>query len=411
MANDNPISHFLVAWTDDDGKPRYSRAGPHRRADVHASWTYDTITGKAKHKTSMGLYPKNEANESTWGALDFDAYEHGQDALAKNRAIRAFTLMLEYRDRYLILSASGRGYHVFVLANEPRPVAEWTHLLKDTCESIDAPIQDGVCEMFPNDGTANQKVGRAIRVPGSRNPSTGEIGLILAETIRPLLDHLERQEKALKSATLTSDSLALGELVRDKEVNNYSHQHKGGFASCSTQRLIYEVLAKYPIAKKGTRRGVLVKLTGELSHKFGLQLSQRIVAQHYEVYRDKVTTAHDDHMREFRNAWRSFHKEKIKQMTDSERIKFDKLKTDPQREAFLLCRSFAKLKKEFPLSQLSLADRLSTTQQGAGYVIEKLITLGALRKTADAKPNRKSACYVWIANEPTRAKSPPGSLP
>jgi hypothetical protein len=270
MANDNPISHFLVAWTDDDGKPQYYKADAHRRANVHASWTYDTITGKAKRKTSMGLYPKNKADESTWGAPDFDAHERGEDELAKNRAIRAFTLMLEYRDRYLILSASGRGYHVFILANEPRPLAEWTHLLKDTCESIGAPIQDGVCEMFPNDGTANQKVGRAIRVPGSYNPTTGEIGWILADTIRPLLDQLKRQEKAQTSATLTSNSLAPGQRVRDKEVNNYSCQHKGGFASLSTQRLIDEVLAKYPITKKGTRHGVLVKLIGELSHKFGL---------------------------------------------------------------------------------------------------------------------------------------------
>jgi hypothetical protein len=410
MANDNPISHFLVAWTDDDGKPRYSKAPPHRRANVHASWTYDTITGNAKRKTSMGLYPKNKANESTWGALDFDAHEHGQDELAKNRAIRAFTLMLEYRDRYLILSASGRGYHVFVLASEPRPVAEWIHLLKDTCESIDAPIQDGVCEMFPNDRTANQEVGRAIRVPGSRNPSTGEIGLILADTIRPLLDHLERQAKTQTSATLTSNSLAPRQLVRDKEVNNYSYQHKGGFASLSTQRLIDEVLAKYPITKKGTRNGILVKLIGDLSHKFGLRLSEQIVSQHYEMYRDNVTTGRDDHMREFRKAWKSFRKEKIKQMTDSERIKFDKLKTEPQHEAFLLCRSFAKLNKEFPLSQSSLADRIGLTQQGAGYVIEKLIAVSAIKKTDDAKTNRESAYYVWIANKATRAKSPPGSM-
>ena len=398
MANDNPISHFLVAWTDDGGKPRYSRAGLHRRANVHASWTYDTITGKAKRKTSMGLYPKNNANESTWGALDFDAHEHGQDELAKNRAIRAFTLMLEYRDRYLILSASGRGYHVFILANGPRPVAEWTHLLKDTCESIGAPIQDGVCEMFPNDRTANQEVGRAIRVPGSFNPSTGEIGLILADTIRPLLDHLERQEKALKSATLTSNSLDRKELVREKEVNNYSYQQKGSFASLSTQRLVDEVVAKYPITSKGTRHGVLLKLIGDLSHKFGLQLSEQIVCQHYEVYRDNVTTGRDDHMREFRNAWKSFREERIKQMTDSERIKFDKLQTEPQRETFLLCKSFAALKREFPLPQMSLADRIGLTQQGAGCVIEKLISVSAIRKTDDAKTNRKSACYVWIAN-------------
>ncbi len=32
MANANPISHFLVAYTDDDGKPHYSKADPHRRA-------------------------------------------------------------------------------------------------------------------------------------------------------------------------------------------------------------------------------------------------------------------------------------------------------------------------------------------------------------------------------------------
>jgi len=62
------------------------------------------------------------------------------------------------------------------------------------------------------------------------------------------------------------------------------------------------VLAKYPIAQKGTRHSVLLKLTGELSHKFGFELSERIVAQHYELYRDNVTTGLDDHMREFRNA-------------------------------------------------------------------------------------------------------------
>lgn len=98
-------------------------------------------------------------------------------------------------------------------------------------------------------------------------------------------------------------------------------------------------------------------------------------------------------MHQFRNAWKSFHKKKIKQMSDSQRVLFDKLQTEPQREAFLLCRSFAALKKEFPLSQASLADRVGVTQQGAGYVIAKLISAGAIEKTADAKTNSKSAYY------------------
>jgi hypothetical protein len=105
-------------------------------------------------------------------------------------------------------------------------------------------------------------------------------------------------------------------------------------------------------------------------------------------------------MREFRNAWKSFRGKKEKEMTGSERVMFDKLQTEPQREAFLLCRSFATLKKEFPLPQSSLADRIGLTQQGAGYVIARLIKVGAIRKTANAKTNRKSAYYRWNAHLP-----------
>jgi hypothetical protein len=409
MMNGNPVSHFLTVWRDDDGAANYAKA-KHRQAETHADWTYNTITGSASRKTSMGVYPKNKANESTWGALDFDAHEHGQDELAKNRAIRAFTLMLEYRDRYLILSASGRGYHVFILANEPRPVAEWSHLLKDTCESIDAPIQDGVCEMFPNEKTAKQEVGRAIRIPGSLNPSTDEVELILADTIRPLIDGLVRQEASRNGSTLTRNSLAPKQLVRDKETKSYSYTQRRFFAS-STHRLIDEILAKHPITRKGTRTGVLLRLCGELFHKFGFKLSERIVARHYQLYQHNVTTQCKEHMRQFHDAWRSIRAKEEKRLTDTERAVFANLLTEPQHEGFFLCRSFAKLKKEFPLSQLSLADRLSVTQQGAGYVIARLMAFCAIRKTADAKTNRKSACYVWSADEAIRAKSPSGSKP
>lgn len=111
--NENPISHFLAVWRGDDGSPKYAKANPAKRSD--------TIIGKAKIKTALGLYPKNQNNQSTWGALDFDAHS-GDHQLAKDRAIKAFSLVLMYRDRYSILCASGRGYHVFVLANELRPL-------------------------------------------------------------------------------------------------------------------------------------------------------------------------------------------------------------------------------------------------------------------------------------------------
>jgi hypothetical protein len=95
----------------------------------------------------------------------------------------------------------------------------------------------------------------------------------------------------------------------------------------------------------------------------------------------------------------SFRKKELARLSHSERERFEKLQTEAQGEAFFLCRSFAKLKSEFPLSQASLADRLSVTRQGAGYVIARLIELGAIKKTAEAKPHSRSACYRWTAQE------------
>jgi hypothetical protein len=88
---------------------------------------------------------------------------------------------------------------------------------------------------------------------------------------------------------------------------------------------------------------------------------------------------------------------KLARLSHSDRERFDQLQTEPQREAFFLCRSFAQLRSEFPLSQTSLAYRLGLTPLGAGYVIARLIELGATKKTAEASPHSKPPCYRWTA--------------
>ena len=397
MLNGNPVSHFLTVWRDEDGVAQFAKAKPIRDAEAHASWTYDTITARAKRKASMGLYPKNKDNESTWAALDFDAHDPTQRDVAELRAVRAFTLLLEYRDRYLILSASGRGYHVFILAHEPRPVTEWVRVLKDTADSVGAPIQDGVCELFPSEKTAEQEVGRAIRVPGSFNPATGEVEQIMADTIQPLLERLARQETSQNNATRERSLLARGKLSLVKEANSYSYKETQGFFAGSTQKLIEGVIVKYPITEKGTRNGILAKLVGELFRKFGYTLSEQIVRQHYRDNEANVSTSLAEHLREFRQAWKSFRKKELARLSPSERERFEKLQTEAQGEAFFLCRSFAKLKSEFPVSQASLADRLGLTRPGAGYVIDRLIEVGAIKKTAEPRPHIKSAYYRWTA--------------
>ena len=399
MGNGNPVSHFLTVWRDDNGSARYAKARPHKRLHAQAGWTWDSLTGKSERKSSMGLYPKNQDNQSTWGALDFDAHS-GDDELAKSRSIRAFSLLLEYRDRYVLLSASGRGYHIFVFAREPRPVAEWTHLLKNTCELIGAPIQDGVCEIFPNERTEKQEVGRAIRVPGSLNPPTGKPELILADTIRPLLDHLASAKKSSKAPLLKVKRIYLPNLSENREADNSSCS-SNGFCSSSTKRMIDQIIIKNPIEVKSTRNGILMKLVGELFYKFGRELSDQIIRQHYELNEKKVSTPLKEHLREFAGAWDSFLSNAIKSLSASERRIFDQLNTGPQREAFMLIRSFARLAKgnDFPVAQLSLADRLSITQPGARCVISKLADprVRAIEKTMDACVSSKSARYRWIA--------------
>src|SRR5215471_6691936 len=56
MRNDNPASEFLHVYSDPSGVPRFVKAkSPNVQKRI--TWTWDTITGKAKHKVAIGFYP------------------------------------------------------------------------------------------------------------------------------------------------------------------------------------------------------------------------------------------------------------------------------------------------------------------------------------------------------------------
>lgn len=398
MPNGNPISHFLAVWRDEkDGSAHFAKAKPHRRADAAASWAYDSLSGRSQRKTSIGCYPKNSDNESTFGAFDIDNHS-GANVLAKELAEHAFSLCLHYRDRTVIMSDSGRGYHIFVLAEEPRPVSEWTRLLTDVAIGAGIPIEDGVCEIFPSDKTEDQKTGRAIRLPGTINPTTGKPELIMADTIMPLIKRLENDQK---TSTLRREPILPRELLRDKRRRYLLLQNKaqGSFASAATKELIDKILAKFEIKRKSTRSITLARMTGELLHKFGRQLSEQIVRWHYERYQENITTPFKTHIEEFNAAWDRFRARALCKFSPKEHAIFEQLGTEPLQEAFVLLRSFSSHAKggDFPVGQLSLADRISITQRGAGYVIAKLEQLDAIKKTANAVTNSKAARYRWIA--------------
>jgi hypothetical protein len=173
MLNENPPNHFLTAWLDKGtGQARFAKAPIRGRADKHASWTWSTITGKAKAKTAIGFYPSNPRNKTRWAAIDFDAH-NGEHEQARKRSLEAFHLLLQQPQLHLILCASGNGYHLFIYARELYPVGQWIVLLKQVCEWVGVPIADGVCEIFPNERAEAQRTGKGIRAPGVWNPKTG----------------------------------------------------------------------------------------------------------------------------------------------------------------------------------------------------------------------------------------------
>jgi hypothetical protein len=192
MLNDNPPDHFLTAWVDQEtGRAQFAKAPIRCRADKRASWAWSTIIGKANAKTAIGFYPSNPEKKSRWAAIDFDAH-NGENEQARKRSLQAFSLLLNNPELYLILCASGNGYHLFICTRELHPIGEWIVLLKQVCEWIGVPIADGTCEIFPNERAESQRTGKGIRAPGTWNPKTRTCSLIEAETLTSLLETLPR---------------------------------------------------------------------------------------------------------------------------------------------------------------------------------------------------------------------------
>ena len=398
MLNDNPPDYFLSAWIDKaSAQARFAKAPRWSRADKRASWAWATITGKAKVQTGIGFYPSNAKQKSRWAAIDFDAHneEHEQ---ARKRALEAFSLLLQQPQLYLILCASGNGYHLFIYTHDLHPVGRWIALLKQVCQWIGVSITDGTCEIFPNERAESQRIAKAIRAPGTRNPKTGTFSLIEAETVTP----------SFLAALPRTWSLGVGKvtyalpryetaLSLHKSTNNYFLTTYSG----STKPIVEALLARYPIERKGTRNNVLMQLIGDLIHKFGCEASERIVEEHYRRYQPNIGSSLAEHKRSFATAWDGIRKKLVASLSPAEQQAFNALASKHQREGFLIVRAFAgaaehNKEKDFQISRASLADRLRITPPGAGDVIRKLWESKVIAPTKGYARHKESARFCWL---------------
>ena len=398
MLNENPPNHFLRAWIDKAGKPKFAKALTRHNADWYAGWAWDTTIGKAKVQTSIGFYPSNEKKESRWGAIDFDAHS-GEYEQARKWSLESFQLLRGHPQQpYLILSASGNGYHLHIYTREFFPIRQWILLLKQTCDWIRAPIADGACEIFPNERAESQPCGKAIRAPGTWNPKTGKPSLIEYETVTPLLETLPRSSSFFCVGKLrTALPRNNAEVSLQKRTDNYFLTQW----ALSTKPEVEKILARYPITQKGTRHNVLVQLVGHLINKFGREAGQRIVEEHFCRNRENIRSTLDEHLFEFAAAWEGMRKTLVDKLGPEERQKFEALETERQREGFLIVRAFAGLAElrgdnDFQISRASLADRLNMTPPGARKVILKLCKDNVIAPTQPCVIHKESARYRWL---------------
>jgi hypothetical protein len=277
------------------------------------------------------------------------------------------------------------------------PIGEWIVLLKQLCEWIGVPIADGTCEIFPNERAESQQTGKGIRAPGTWNPKTGTCSLIEAETVSPLLETLPRTwsfgvGKVTRALPRNSTPLSL-----HKSTNTYFLTTHTG----STEPLVENLLARYPINQKGMRNGVLMQLVGDLIHMFGREAAERIVEEHYRRNQQNIRSPLDEHLREFATAWDGMRKKLVESFSPEEQQAFHALASEHRCEGFLIVRAFAGAaayngKKDFAIARASLADRLSITAPGAADVIRKLCELEVIAHTQSYVRHKAPARFCWL---------------
>jgi hypothetical protein len=388
MHNENPQNFFLMPYRDKNGKAKFAKAFK-TKADDRIQWAWDTIRGTAKLPASVGFYPINAQRQSRWAAMDFDA--HDDDPMrARDLAHKAFALLIREPNLFVALTTSAgdpqhSGWHLFIFTKDFYHCEEWTRLLKQVADQIGAPIQPGICEIFPDECKG---IGRGIRVPGSWNPKTDNCGLILRETLTKLLP-----ARTPKEVLCSLDARCP---TREKSCRTPSSEFFRGEHG--------EWVTEFGITASGTRHGQLCKLVGTAF----LQVSREVARknadlQHIEANPAPVASL-NEHLVEFDKAWAGMQRKWLSKLSPAERIKFDALTTDTERDAFRTLRNWSQTSHpDFKAHCETLGNRLGIELSSAAKIRRRFCSLGILRQTAPYVPHKLAARYRWTAaDEPTR---------
>lgn len=383
LHNGNAETDFIMGWFGPDRK-NAGRPGPiyvkSRKTSVHKviPWSWQSLCGKGAKKIAIVFYSKNQAGQSRWAGVDFDAHsgEADEAAEAQRQAFAFFRAALNVEGCYCILESSGRGWHVWLLAKEFRPCQQWTDMLIELLTNTGVPVE--AVELFPPVDAIATKFSKGMRAPGCWSPSKHVPSAILFENISPIFEE-------------TRDSLSL----KEKEILSLP-------SSLSLYGRLIPLLAEFAVVKVATRRKLLLSLTGQLFHQLSYDMARRFAVEHFARRRYRRTHADEtEHLREFHEFWTGLHHDWLTGLTTGERTAFEKLTTDHERDAFRIIRSYhrkaiADKQPDFPIVRDDLAGRLGLTGPGAGLLVQRFCDAGILERTQEYVPHKSAARYRWL---------------
>lgn len=396
MLNGNDPHHFLLAYRDKNGAPKYAKAYK-AHAEKRAAWAWDSITGKATEKTGVGFYPNNADGKTRWGALDIDSHD-GQCDRARDLAFKAFALLCRHESLWIILGTSGRsgGWHVFIFAREFYPVVEWVALLREVVEKIGAHVQKGVIEIFPNN---TRGVGHAIRAPGSWNPRDDTFGLIAFDNATQHLNALALPKERNCSLGTRSSPYVMEETLPSSEKSGVFRGERGEWRN------------EFAITAPSIRHDQLAKLVGHIFHQVGLSVGRENARLQYVEANPSPVATLNEHLSEFDRLWEGMERLWLGKLSAFERAKYDELCTTNERDAFKIVCGWsrtANIGSDFKLHAKSLARRIPLTLAGACNTRKKFCSLGILKQTAAYIPHKLAARYQWLLSE-SREKTTRGN--
>jgi hypothetical protein len=380
LHNGNPPYRYVFGFRRKGSRePIYKHADKFKRLPVSKSidWTLRTIGGidePAKRHAYVPL-PNNSNGQSRWGGLDFDAHHEGELSTASDLAIRAFLHVLN-EPLFTVLETSGIGFKLWIIANEFRDVSWWTTFLEEIVCAIGVRPQSGVVELFPN--REPSKYGKGLRAFGSWNPRNNEINGILFDDLDQLLasfDATVARERSYLSSRETS---------------------------CPAISRETEFLEKFTIREPATRHARLLAMVGVLIVRYSYDVALQLAEWQFSTKTVFTNADLREHIADFESIWQWSLAQWRATLTETESIKFERLTTESEHDAFRIIRDFHRAAShsggaEFPISRDSLAARLQITGQGAGKLRFRFCEAEIIQRVKACVPNRRCAYYRWTA--------------